>query len=341
MAALANARHDFNGSVRWARRAIAANAYSASAHGLLGDALFELGRVRASAAAYQRMVDLRPDTASYIRASYALQHQGATAAAIRAMKLALRAAGPTGETAAYVEHQLGDLYAGQQRYRRSEQANRRGTQRAPGFIPPTVGIAEALLARGQLHRALPILQHAVQGLPTIEYMVTLGDVYAVLGRRAQAQMMYGRVSAALASYRRSGVKPDSDFIVFYADHDVRPIAALREAFEIFNNRPTAKVADALAWMLHAVGRDAEAVRYARRAIDGRGASAMAFFHAAQIERAVGNGVDSARLLRRALRLDPAFSVIGVPRARSQLAALRRSTTYGALSNVAKTTMLSR
>jgi tetratricopeptide (TPR) repeat protein len=318
MGALSNARHDFSASVTWARRAITANPYNASAYGLLGDALFELGRVRASVNAYQDMVDLRPDAASYIRASYAQQHMGATAAAIRSLKLARQAAGPTGESPAFVEHQLGDVYAGLGRYDKAETANRRGVAMAPGYIPPTVGIAEAYLATGRLDEAIPILEHAVEELPSLEYMVTLGDVYTAAGRTADAEAIYQRASGVLAAYRRNGVLPDSDFILFYADRKERPRAALREAFAIYENRPTAKVADALAWMLHSVGRSDDARPYASQAVRGPGASAEALFHAAQIERRLGNDSMAARHLRQALRLDPAFSVVDAPTARRQL-----------------------
>ena len=319
MASLANFRHDFSGSLHWSRRAIAANPHGAAAYGLLGDALFELGRVRAAAAAYQQMVDLRPDTASYVRASYTLQDAGEMDAAIRTMRLALQAAGPIGESAAFVQHQLGDIFQSQGRYAQAERANRIGMQLAPGFVPPTVGVAEAYLARGDAQRAIPILERAVAELPTIEYMTTLGDVYRSLGRDKEARAMYTRVADSLAVYRDNGVKPDADFIIFYADHGVRPQAALREAFDIYENRPTGKVADALAWMLHALGRDREAHRYAREAVAAASASSAELFHAGQIERALGNRTAGNRLLRKALRMDPAFSVLDAAKARQLLA----------------------
>src|SRR5688572_26616503 len=68
MAALANARHDFSSSVNWSRKAIETNEYNSSAYGLLGDALFELGRVSRADAAYEEMVTRKPEVASYVRA---------------------------------------------------------------------------------------------------------------------------------------------------------------------------------------------------------------------------------------------------------------------------------
>jgi tetratricopeptide (TPR) repeat protein len=318
MASLSNFRHDFSGSVKWSRKAIALNPYSASAYGLLGDALFELGRVHAAEAAYQDMVDLRPDVASYVRASYTLQYRGATQAAIRAMRLAVQAAGPTGESAAYVRHQLGDIYHAIRDYKESERQNRIGTKLAPGFIPPTVGIAEAYVSQGRLRDALRLVKHAAAELPSLEYTIKLGDLNRALGNDGAAQRAYAAVAEKLGDYRRNGVNPDADFIVFYADHGLRPQAALREAFSIYENRPTGKIADSLGWMLHSVGRDRQAMKYALEAISAPIAGAEVHFHAAQIARALGHRSQAERLLREALHLDPVFSVVQAPIARREL-----------------------
>ena len=227
MASLMNARHDFSRSVTWSRRAIEMNPYSASAYGLLGDALFELGKVHAADVAYQEMVDRRPDVASYVRASYALQHHERFRAAIRAMRLALQAAGPSGETAAWVRHQMGDIYAQLGDTAEVARQNRSGIAIAPGYVPPTVGLAEAHIARGRLAMALEIMEGAVDRLPSLEYMIKLGDLYQATGRVPQAKAQYVAVAEKLAEYRSAGVLPDADFIVFYADHELRPAAGLR------------------------------------------------------------------------------------------------------------------
>ena len=178
MAALANARHDFSGSVKWSRKAIEINEYNSAAYGLLGDALFELGRVSKADAAYEEMVARKPEVASYVRASYALQFHGRTKAAIHVMRLALQAAGPTGETAAWVRHQMGDIYAGLGQIKEAARQNRIGMAIAPGFVPPTVGLAEAHIARGRLDEAIELMEAAAAELPSLEYLITLGDLYS-------------------------------------------------------------------------------------------------------------------------------------------------------------------
>ncbi|MDQ4125809.1 MAG: hypothetical protein M3134_09445 [Actinomycetota bacterium] len=315
MAALANARHDFSESVEWSRRAIEADPYESSSYGLLGDALFELGRVRAADAAYQRMVDVRPDVASYVRVSYALQYHGRTRAALSALRLALKAAGPTGETAAWVRHQMGDVYAGLQDHSEAGRQNRVGIALAPGYVPPTVGLAETYAATGRLRQAIALMEDAVRELPALEYMVTLGDLYRATGRGGRAEAQYAAVADRLRDYRVNGVLPDADFVVFYADHGLRPRAALREARSIYVDRPTAKTADALAWMLYSLGRHRRASSYAREALAGPGPDPSILFHAGMIARSLGEDERAVRLMRRALEVDAAFSVVDAPVAR--------------------------
>ena len=317
MASLANARHDFSGSVKWSRRAIAANPYKADAYGLLGDALFELGRVRAADAAYQEMVSRRPDVASYVRASYALQHHGRTDAAISAMRQALRAAGPSGETPAWVHHQMGDIYAGLGRYRRAARENRIGAALAPGYAPTRVGLAESLIARGRIERALPLLESAAAELPSLEYLTTLGDLYAATGRPSEASRTYAEAASLLARYRAAGVLPDADFVVFYADHGLRQRAALAEARAIYRDRPTAKTADALAWALHSGGRETQAWKFAREAVATPPPDAGFLLHAGLIARSLDKHAEARALLREAMEVDPSVAVLQ-PRATRRL-----------------------
>lgn len=317
-AALANARHDFSGSIDWAQRAIALNPHDSAPHGLLGDALFELGRVEDADAAYQRMIDIRPDMASYVRASYALGYGGNITGAIDAMKLALQAA-PSPADQAWVHHQLGDIYQGAGRYHRAAQENRLGMQLAPGYAPPQVGLAESLVARGRVEDAIGVVERAIATLPAIEYEMTLGELYEAAGRNDEAAGQYDRTARVLGRYRAHGMLPDADLILFYVDHGFRMQAALDEARAIYADRPTAKTADALAWALYRSGDPGTAWGYARQAIRQDAPDPGHLFHAGMIRLALGDEAKGERFLSRALAIDPAFSVLQAPLARRLLA----------------------
>ncbi|HJR44963.1 MAG TPA: hypothetical protein VJ927_05110 [Actinomycetota bacterium] len=318
MAVLANARHDFGRSVRWARTAIETDRYDASPYGVLGDALFELGRYRAAEKAYQSMADLRPDYASFIRASYAHQFRGDTRGAIRAMKLALRSAGPFGEPAAGIRHQLGDIYFGLGDLREAARQNRIAAEVAPGFVPPQVGLAEVAIARGRLEKATVLVESAATALPSLEYLIKLGDLFAATERIAEAADQYRVVARKLASYRSSGVLPDVDFILFYADHSLRPTETLREARSIYADRPTGAAADALGWVLYRQDRPAAAWDYAREALGSPQVDASVEFHAGMIARALGKDAAARLHLERALEMRSSLPLLELLEAKKAL-----------------------
>src|SRR5207245_1178375 len=78
---LALSRHDFAAALDWGGRAVAAAPARPAAQGVVVDALVELGRYDEAVAAAQRMVDLRPDLASYSRISYLRELHGDVAGA--------------------------------------------------------------------------------------------------------------------------------------------------------------------------------------------------------------------------------------------------------------------
>jgi hypothetical protein len=253
------------------------------------------------------MIDLRPDLASYVRASYALQYQGRTQRALHAMRLALESAGPVGESPALIRHQLGDIYFGAGDLRRAARNNRIGIEIAPGYAPPTVGLAEVLSARGRLRAATAILERAAADLPSIEYLLKLAELYDATGRVERARASYAAVDKKIVEYRRAGVLPDVDFVLFYADRKLHLDRTLAEVREMFELRPTGAVADALGWTLHALGRDEEALVFARRAIKLSPPDALIDLHAGAIASALGRTDMATSSLARAVRLERTLS----------------------------------
>jgi tetratricopeptide (TPR) repeat protein len=89
------------------RLAIRVAPYSANPYGIEGDALLELGRYPQAFAAFQKMVDLKPNLSSYARVSYARELSGDLPGAITAMRMALDAAAGDREGYAWTAVQLG------------------------------------------------------------------------------------------------------------------------------------------------------------------------------------------------------------------------------------------
>src|SRR5207247_3244120 len=93
-----------------AQQAVRLDHEDPDAQGVLGDALVELGRYNEALSAFQQMLDTRPDLNAYVRVAYLRELHGDPSGAIDALKLAVEATRPAGETAAWVHWQLGNLY---------------------------------------------------------------------------------------------------------------------------------------------------------------------------------------------------------------------------------------
>lgn len=319
LGALDLARHAFADALAWGRRAIAVDPHEANAHGVVGDALLELGRYRQAFRAFQTMVDTRPDIASYARVSYARELRGDVDGAVEAMELALAAAG-TPADAAWASHQLGELEFGRGAVPAAATWYERGLELDPTYVPNLAGLAKVAWAKGDLDLAIERYRDAVARYPSVEYVAALGDLYASMGRDDLAAEQYAVVEATRAIARANGVNVDLEIALFDADHG-DPESALLAAEAEWARRKSVHVADAYAWALYASGRYDEAARIFRRALELGTSNAVFLFHAGMIELARGDDDAARRLLRRAIATNPHFSILHAATAERALAEL--------------------
>ena len=323
MGALTGARHQFGQQLRWGRRAVDASPYSSIAHGIVADALIELGRYDAAGEALQTMVDLRPDLASFSRISYLSELRGDVDGAIAAMRRAAGSGGAFGDGAAWARFQLGELHLSIGNVDAAAKQFDRASQIAPDYYLPKVGLARVAAARGDLKRAIAIYSDIVDRYPAPVYVMALGDLLGRSGDAAGARRNYDLVRVEQRLAEAAGVVSDVELTLFYADHRLELKKTLKRARRHYSERPSIRVADALAWSLFANGRYAEAQRYAEEALRLGTKDALYLFHAGMIASRLQD-VETARMyLSRALALNPAFSVLHAPTARRELQAIAR------------------
>ena len=317
--ALANARHDFAAAADLAGQALAINAYSATAWGVLTDARTQLGDYAGAAEALRRMLALKPGLASFTRASYDAELRGDRAAARSALEQALATTdGGAGE--AFCRTHLGGLAFAVGDLAEAAAQYAAGLEAVPGDPALLLGRARVLAARGQTTAAVEAYRSVVAARPLPEHLVEFGEYLESQGREAEADSQFALVETVRALFAASGVTDDLTTALFAADHG-DPATALAAAQAEFGRRQNIDSHDALAWALHSAGRDAEALSHAQQATALGGASAMFLYHRGVIEAAVGQ-VDSARAtLGRALDTNPYFSPLHAPRAEELLASL--------------------
>jgi len=285
LGSLALSRHRFRDALTLGLRARRLSPTTAQTYGLIGDALLELGQYGRAFAAFDRLARLKPGLTAYARVSYARELVGDYAGATAAMKLALGSAVGEREALAWTDVQLGKLY----------------------WSHGDVGAA------AHEDRAALLAFH---GYP--QYVATFGDLLARAGRRDEARRQYALIGAIRKLLAANGVRTDLETALFDVDHGVQLRDSVSLARRARAERPSIDGDDVLAWALMRSGRCGEALVWSRHSLRLGTQDALKFFHRGAIERCLGNRTAAHAWLRRALALNPHFSLLWAPVARRWL-----------------------
>ncbi|MFD9884058.1 tetratricopeptide repeat protein [Streptomyces alboflavus] len=306
--ALAAARHDFPGALRYAERALAANPYSERALATRIDALVELGSYERALKAARDADARRPGIPVFTRYAYVRELRGDVGGARRVLERALVSARAPGDVA-YVATALAQLAWRQGQYALAARRCAVALRADPSYVPALETRGRVRAAQGETGAAVADLRAAVARQPLPGTLVALGELYESQGKSARAREQYRLIQAWTRLARANGVNPDLDTALAAVDHgDAK--AALAAARAEWERRRTVHTADALGWALHAVGRDEEALRYARRATATGFREASFFYHRGVIELRAGAPTAGRRWLERALGLNSGFSPVG-------------------------------
>lgn len=318
-AALAAARHDFQTAHQRARAGLKINASNPILFGALADAAIQLGRYDEAYEATQRMVDVRPDTASLARVSYTWELRGDTALAREYMARALDVS-PSASARAFAHHHLGELAFDSGDPAAALEHHRRSLDADPRYRAALRGRARAHAALGDVDSAIADYEAVIESTPLPAYLLEYGELLESLGRTAQAAEIYALFEAAQQLFSAAGVAPDVDAILYEADHKsaARAVALGQAAVA---ERPFVEMQDAYAWALHRAGRHDEALKWSDRARSLGTRRALWAFHAGMIREAVGDVQGARRHLELALEINPHFHPIHAASARAELAAM--------------------
>jgi tetratricopeptide (TPR) repeat protein len=312
---LALSRHRFREALALGRRAVALSPSTARGYGVVGDALVELGRYREAFVAFDRMASLKPSLSSYARVSYARELLGDVDGAAQAMRLAIDAAVGQPEALAWSHTQLGKLLWSQGRVAAAERQYRSALAVRPGYVYAFDGLAQVEAAHGRLRLAVAYERRASETIPLPQFVAALGDLEQVAGNETAARRQYALIGAIQKVLRANGVRTDLETALFDVDHAVRLPQALSLARAAHDERPSIDGDDVLAWALARNGQCRDALHYSKRALRLGTLDATKFFHRGMVERCLGHEADAKTWFRRALSLNPRFSLLWAPVAR--------------------------
>jgi len=319
-ATLASARHDFPRALVLVDSALKINNYSAIAYGVKTDALTELGRYDEAVAAVQKMLDLRPGTDSFARASYQRELRGDVSGARELLQRAAQDASASADKA-FSLYYLGELAWNNGDPTAARQAYDDAVATDPKYLPAVTGQAKALAGGGDSTAGLALYRQAVEQQPQPAYVVELGELLEATGQSAAAKEQYDVVRATEQLFAASGANVDLELALFEADHGT-PADAMKYATSAYTVRPDSILTeDAYGWALHKAGRDKEALVQARRSVRLGTKLPYLRYHLGVIEAAVGDKDSARKDLNLALTLNPAFNPLQAPAARELLKTL--------------------
>jgi len=288
-------RHRFAEAEQLGRRLVTSRGAPGD-YALLGDALYDQGRIDEAANAYQHMVDLKPSLDSYSRAANIRWIRGDVAGAVELQSLAVRSGGPGDPgSLAWSLVRLGHLVWQQENAAEAGALAARALELVPDFQPALLLQGRLLLAAGDVNGALAPLAAAVAILPLPEGRWVYADALRAAGREAEAAEQETRL------VREGPAEDPRTVALFLATHGRDPATAARLASAELEQRTDIMTHSVVAVALAQAGRIEEALTH-QRASRLEGAVDARLLLAVGRVAALARQPDAARLLEQAGRL---------------------------------------
>jgi tetratricopeptide (TPR) repeat protein len=268
--------HRFKEAESVARELVALRGLSFD-HGLLGDSLMEQGRVKEAVAAYQTMVDLRPDLQSYSRIAHVRWLTGDLDGAIEMMQAAVGASSPSDpDSAAWANSRLASLQFQSGRKEEPRQTCQAALELREDYPAALLLRGKISLTQDDTEAAIADLERAVHLNPLPEYQWALAEALRAAGRDDEAAAVEGFLC------KRGAVADPRTLSLYLATRGEDTDLAVRLAQQELQERSDVFTQDALAWALASAGRLDEARVHMTAALGEGTADARLFFHAAAI-----------------------------------------------------------
>jgi tetratricopeptide (TPR) repeat protein len=298
--------HKFDDARDLASQLLSKSPEDLMALGTLSDALVELGRYDEAIRATEKMGQLKPNLPSYIRTSYLQWLRGDVKAARESARLAVDSGRDPREPeprcwalvqAAMIFWHEGDAGG-------SDAGFESALQACPDYPPALVGRGRVALAGGDFAKAVEYLGKAYAQSPLVETAWLLGDAREGAGDLKGAD----EVRAELVKHGRQVDGRTLSLFFSTRNRDLDEAVTLAEAER--KVRDDIYTEDAVAWARYRKG-DIPAARAASdRAMALGTKDARLLYHAGAIRVAAGDRAAGEKLVREALKLNPAFDRAG-------------------------------
>ncbi|WP_369246911.1 tetratricopeptide repeat protein [Streptomyces sp. R41] len=320
LAALADARSDFQEAKEWGEAAVEESPKRWTTYPLLIDAYTGLGDYKATRATLEKLQKLHSGPTVLAQASRVYWDRGWREDAAASIADAVAGARTPSEEAVFLQ-QAGELAWERGDPEQSFRYYKAALGSDPDAHGALAGQGRALAALGRTSEALRAYQTALAKRPAPRYSLELGELYEKLGLGRAARGQYDLLRERVRQENTGGMDDELVLGLFEADHG-DPAEAVQRLRDEWDRHPAIPVADALGWALHRTGANEEALTFATKVTDkehgGGVRSGLYMYHLGQIESSLDLFGPARRHLTDALRINPYFSPLFVPLAQETL-----------------------
>jgi tetratricopeptide (TPR) repeat protein len=278
--------------------------------GTLSDAYLEVGRYADATRTTQRMVDMKPNLPSYLRASHLEWLRGDTKAALESARAAIDAGKDPKdpEPRCWALTHAAMLFWYQGDVRGADAGFQSALKDCSDYPPALVGRGRVAMANAEPARAAELFASAHKQSPLCETAWLLGDARAAAGDAKGAEDAYAQ---AVKTGRTSDART---LALFFATKDRDHDEAVRLAEGESKIRDDIYTEDALAWALYRAGKIPEAKAAIEKATALGTQDARLLYHAGAIKIAAGDRPGGTKLVKDALSLNASFDATGAAEA---------------------------
>ena len=273
-------------------------------YGLLVDANSALGNYAEAEDAAQWMLKLRPgNTPAFLHAADLREVFGEQEGALQLLKLVLDASSPAdvnGRTAvltqmARVDVEIGDLTS-------ADSAAESALSLQPQDAHALLVMAQIRMLQGRAVDAVQLTRRSYKSNPQTQTLYALGCALIKAGMENDAKNTFIEFEQRAITRSPQPYNANRELIFYYADYAQNLTKALNIAEMEVAQRHDVYTLDAYAWALYKNGRYADAKREMGMALKVGIREAPVFYHAGQIELALGNTLEARRFFHAAVDL---------------------------------------
>ena len=286
---------------------------------LLGDALLEFGDLDEAEAAYAQMQKRSTDPIEIESRLARLElvsgeFEAARAHLEKALQAAKGASAPSLEAIAWCGIQLGQLAFNTGQWDAAEQHYQSALGQQLDSFPAQEHLAELRAAQEKYDESIRLYEQVIKRTSRPEFCQALGDVYAAMGKLAEATPWHVRARDAYLKNAEEGNAHYFHHLAgFFSDVEEKPEEALKWARRDLELRHTAAAEDTLAWALYRGSNYAEAAEIMKKIVARGTKDSHILGHAGMIFLAAGDPDRGKKMLAEAVRINPKHNSFHVHR----------------------------